>query len=242
MREKKYFLISCFAFVVLMMGLAGCSTDKESATNPNGVSAPAPETPENTTYNVTIEPNFVICGVNGSGVVDTYSACEFLVTVLDEGNVPVVDATVELRWSTSHYPNRVICSVPSGVTGSLVNGVQKLFATTDAYGVAHFRAAGGYDGTSSCTANTAAKYGRVFIDGEEQTPPGGAPGWFVVSAVDLNNTAGLNAADWSLFLSAQSCGTYLSRIDYNGSLTMDAQDEAIFTAIDGGGSEYNPCE
>jgi len=111
MREKKFYslaaLFSCAAIAVLMMGLAGCSVDKNSETSQNGISTPAPE-PEGANYTITTSHNSIILG--GWDVVEGPDPlCGIEITVRDSPYSVVVDATVELRWNDSDYPSRLYC-------------------------------------------------------------------------------------------------------------------------------------
>jgi hypothetical protein len=234
------------AIAAMLAGLIGCSHDNSSNTESSGISAPVGRT-ENSSFDpflpaCIIPQRLVLCGVDPqTGAIDNNTNVQCNVYLENELEDPIVGATVKLRWNVSDYPNRSICSTPSGVTFSLSSGVYTLTATTDAGGWAHFRASGGYDGTtSSCSANTATRYGSVIVD--NQTLVSNA---FVVSAVDLNNTGGLNAADWSAFLAGYNCSgsPYLSRIDFDGSLSINAADYSIFLNIDNaGGSAAHGCE
>ena len=247
MREKKHFsmaaLISCFMFVVLMMGLAGCSTDRSPNDTKNGITVPLPEI--NPTYSVTRNrTSLILGGVNSStGAPDPL--CGIDITVDDGEPGYLVDALVELRWTDSDYPNRNLCATGSGVTGSHSNGVWHLYAYTDAYGVAHFRVAGNYTGsTGSCGGGEGSsgtpRKGRVFVEGVEQTMSGG---WFNVTTADLNGTGGVNSADLSLFITDRDCANYYSRTDFDADGDVDDDDEDILVGIiTGGGSTSSACE
>jgi hypothetical protein len=243
MREKKYFLISCFAFVVLMMGLAGCSTDKESATNPNGVSAPAPETPQNTTYDVSRSGTSLILGGvdTQTGAPDPLCGLDITVRSQDYPYPVLVDAVVELRWNVSDYPNREICVSGTGTTYSLSGGVYHVYATTNGSGVAQFRVAGFYTADASCgdaegDATTPRKV-RLFVDGDEQFISGG---WCNVSTADYNAVDGVNSADLSEFLGDAywNCSSYNSRSDFDGNGVVNAVDQVkLQSIISGSGSD-----
>jgi hypothetical protein len=239
-------IVAVFAVVMLVMGLAGCSTDRtQSTSDPNGVTVPVPETPENPSYTVTQNrTSLILGGVNsGNGAPDPL--CGLDITVDDGEPGYLVDALVELRWTDSDYPNRNLCSTGSGVTGSHSNGVWHLYAYTDAYGVAHFRVAGNYTGsTGSCGGGEGSsgtpRKGKVFVEGVEQTNAGG---WFNVSTADLNGSDGVNSADLSLFLTDDGCGNYYSRSDFDGDGDVDSADEDILDGIiNGGGSTASACE
>jgi len=252
MREKHVYyakratlLISCCAIVVLSMGMLGCTNDNPSHGSQNGISAPAPETPQNfTTYSVTRNRNSVILG--GVSVQDGSAdpLCGVDITVKDETNTYfVIDAVVELRWNVSDYPNRSVCAATGGTTYSLSSGVYHLYATTDGNGIAHFRVGGGYTASVSCgggegSASNPRKV-RLFVDGDEQTISGG---WCNVSTADLDNIGGVNDDDEDTFYTDEFCANYYSRSDFNGDGVVNGADlSKILSIINGGGSGISPC-
>jgi len=251
MREKHVYcskrtvcVIASVAIAILMAGLFGCSNETPSQGSQNGVIATAPDTPENTTYNLTLNRNtLVLGGVNGNGVPDNNSNCQLNVTLKDEGNIPLVDATIELRWTTGDYPHQIVCFAPSGVTWSVTSGgtIHHLYATTDAYGVARFRAAGYYDGSIACSGGEGTyRDGRLFVDGVEQTAPTG--GWFNVATADLNDASGVTTADEDLCEDDIFCGSYyFSRSDYNGDGVTNSADLSILANIKNGGGSIASC-
>ena len=251
MREKHVYyakrttlLISCCAIALIVMGLFGCTNDNPSQSNPNGISAPAPETPENfTTY--TISKNRASCILGGidpnTGASDP--ACGIDITVKDETNTYfVIDAVVELRWNVSDYPNRIICRSDAGVTYSLSNGVYHVYATTDGNGVAHFRVAGYYTASTTCGSgegdSSNPRKVRIFVDGDEQT---NSAGWCNVSTADLNGSDGVNLTDLNELIDDDNCSNYYSRSDLNGDGVVNTFDRVIITNIINGGASDGDC-
>jgi hypothetical protein len=226
------------------MGMFGCSNDNPSHSNQNGISAPAPETPENTTYTLARNRSSLILGGVNAGTGAPDPACGIDITVRDQSNTNyIVDAVVELRWNVSDYPNRSICISGIGTTYSLSGGVYHVYTTTDASGGAHFRVAGFYTGsTGSCgggegSTSTPRKV-RLFVDGDEQTISGG---WCNVSTADYDQANGVNSADLSLFLTDKGCANYYSRSDFDGDGDVDSDDQAILTNIITGGNSTVSC-
>ncbi len=237
-------IFTCCAVVAVLVGLAGCSVDKtkDTASNPNGITAPAPETPQNTLFSVTGNRKSLILGGVSSQTGAPDILCGLDITVKDTQYSFLVDADVEIRWNDSDYPNRTIFCNGSGVTGSHSNGVWHLHATTDANGTAHFRVAGSYTGSLSCGGGEGdagnPRKGRVFVDGVEQTLSGG---WFNVSTADYNQTGGVNVADLSQVLADDTCANYYSRSDLDGDGDVDDDDYEIVEAIYFGGGSPTNC-
>lgn len=244
--KKITLLVACAAISILVMGLFGCTNHDPSEGNPNGISSPAPETPQNfTTYTVTRNWNSVILGGVNSGTGEADDNCGIEIHVRDASNTyDVADAVVELRWNVSDYPNRSICTTTNGTTFSLSSGVYHLYATTNGTGIANFRVDGCYTGTVSCGSGegstTTPRKVRLFVDGDEQTISGG---WANVSTADLDCTEGVNYDDEELFYIDDFCANYYSRTDYNGDGTVNGADLSILLGIiNGGGSTGSGCE
>jgi len=243
MREKHVYyakrttlLISCCAIALIVMGLFGCTNDNPSQSNPNGISAPAPD-PEGSNYTITQNRySLILGGVDcQDGSSDDY--CGIDVTLRDGITIPV-DATCELRWNVSDYPNRTVCSTSDGTSGSLSGGVYHLYATTDAYGVAHFRVSGSYTSSTGCgggegDSGTPRKV-SLYVEGVLQSSA-----FCNVSVADPNGSGGVNSADLSIVVADNACSNYYSRSDLNadGSVT-DADEDVLEGIIFHGGS---PC-
>jgi len=233
-------LAACGAISILVMGQFGCTNDSPSqANNPNGVSAPV-DPQENTTYTVA-KHALVLGGVDGNGVPDDEAdACDFTVHI--NGFPYVVDAEVELRWNASDYPDAEVCFAGSGVTWTYASGVHKLKAYTDAYGTAHFRVAGRFSGTISCSNPDSHIYrtGRIFVDGQELTAPSG--GWFLVATADLGYAGGVNEEDIEELEEDIACSQYyFSRSDLDGSGATNNDDRDILESIIIAGGSTATC-
>jgi hypothetical protein len=247
MREKHVYYAkrvalsaACGVIAILVMGLFGCTNDNPSHGNANGISAPVPQ-PEGGNYTITRNrASLILGGVSSqNGVSDSHCGIDITVT---DGMTTVVDAPCELRWNVSDYPNRSLCSSSNGTTYSLSGGVYHVYATTDAYGIAHFRVAGTYDTSTGCgggegSTSTPRKV-KFFVEGVEQTISGG---WCNVSVADLNASGGVNSADLSIVVSDNACSNYYSRSDLDGDGDVDDADEDILEGIIFGGGSTASC-
>jgi hypothetical protein len=245
MREKKFFslaaLFSCAAIAVLMMGLAGCSVDKNSETSQNGISAPAPE-PEGANYTITAGHNSIILGGISSSTLQPDPLCGIEITVRDSPYSVVVDATVELRWNDSDYPSRLYCVAGTGTTHTFGDGVHHLYATTNAYGVAKFLISGSYANTISCGGGQGdsgnPRKVSLYIEGNLESST-----FCNVSTADLNGTGGVTSADRTKFNIDDACTNYYSRSDFDGNGVVNSADGDILDAIiAGGNSNSSDCE
>ena len=255
MREKKNFsmsvLISCFAIAVLIMGLAGCSRDRaETTNNPNGVSAPVDDPSsvlgcsDVSASNCTIPQSFVLAGMNEqTNEPDNTSAAKFTVVIRNIQNQPIPYVEVKLTWLFNKYPDRPVCAVSPNVYRSSDGYSQELTTTTDANGVATFRAAGGYTSYVDCEfSEQTYRYGKVFVCGNELNPPTG--GWFHVSTADLNAEDGVNSADLTLLLTDinTNCSEYRTRSDLDGNGVVNSADQSKLISISTGGQSTGQCQ
>lgn len=246
MREKHvYFstrtvcVIASAVIAILMVGLFGCSNETPSHSNQNGISSPAPE-PDGANLTFTTSHNSIILGgVNGSYEPDPLCGIEITV---HNGLAVEVDAPCELRWNESDYPTRVVCIAGSGTTHTFGDGVQHLYATTDAYGVARFRISGFYANTISCGGgqgdSSNPRKVSLYIDGLLQSST-----FCNVSTADLNATGGVTNADVTKFNIDKNCANYYSRSDFDGNGFVNSADLDIISGIVSGGNSTNSeCE
>jgi hypothetical protein len=237
------FLISCYALLLVMFVLAGCSSKETPTGSSNGVSAPV-DLPENSTYSNSVVPlAFILVGIDAQiGYADPLG--EFAVRILDANGAPPPPSTpVEIRWNVSDYPDRVVCA-GYGTSVSLVNGVYKLSAYTNSQGWAYFRQAGYFSGSVACSGGDAdtVRKGRLYVNGDLQDPPAERGGWFLVAAADLNDTSGVDEDDEDLCSDDIACGSlYFSRSDYNGDRDVTSADLSILVGIASGGGSGGTC-
>ncbi len=165
-------------------------------------------------------PAFIRVVGSTAGVPDTVAG-KFVVTVRDIANNPVPGVFVQV--DVSGCPDIRIASDPLNANYVTDCANHTVGAYTNATGVAAMTLLG-----SSWAAGTHAGYGcaRIFAGGELLSTP-------TVAAFDLDGTAGLTAADLSIWLADLGPHVYCGRSDYDANGVVTASDLSVWLAEQG---------
>jgi hypothetical protein len=142
------------------------------------------------------------------------------ITVRDGSNAIIAGSNVVLNFSTCHSGDIKLGNNQPNHVGNFNCAARTVFALTNASGVATFKITGF---NTSVTPALSAACATVVADNQ-------LLGNLLVSTFDLNGSAGVNAADPSVWLGDKNSGTYRERSDFDANGVVNPADGSVLLA------------